>query len=82
MSTQPKFRNRTRGVTDGNGLPTLRPTRKVAVTAVTGAVLAIIGAGLLAITPDMLSWAGPWVPVVMAVIITTAAYLVPNGETK
>lgn len=50
--------------TDQFGEPTLKPTAKVAAGAWTGLALTVIVAMLSAITPDLLTFFGPWAGVV------------------
>ena len=65
--------------TDKSGTPTLTPTAKVSNAALFTVLGTIALAALTAVTPDMLSFAGQWTPVVYAavggVIATIAAYL-------
>lgn len=65
--------------TDAAGEPTLAPTAKVNNAALFTVLGTVALAALTAITPDMLSFAGEWTPVVYAavggVIATLAAYL-------
>lgn len=49
--------------TDENGEPTAKPTSKVAAGALTGIGLTVLVAALTAITPELLSFLGPWAPV-------------------
>lgn len=65
--------------TDKTGEPTLAPTAKVSNAALFTVIGTVALAALTAVTPDMLSFAGEWTPVVYAavggVIATIAAYL-------
>jgi len=71
--------------TDGTGQPTAKPTSKVAAGAITGGALTVLVAMLGAITPDLLTFFGPWAPVVFvgigALSASLAAYIKkPTGE--
>lgn len=68
MST-PIFDNVTR---DTSGQPTLAPANKVKVAALWGALATIATAALAAVTPEMLSFAGQWTPVLYAGIVALA----------
>lgn len=65
--------------TDKSGEPTLAPTAKVSNAALYTVLATVAMAALTAVTPDMLSFAGMWTPVVFAavggVVATLAAYL-------
>lgn len=65
--------------TDAKGEPTLAPTAKVNNAALYTVLGTVALAALTAITPENLSFAGEWTPVVYAaiggVIATLAAYL-------
>jgi hypothetical protein len=71
--------------TDANGTPTAQPTSKVAAGAITGGALTVLVAMLGAITPELLSFFGPWAPVVFvgigALATSLASYIkAPTGE--
>lgn len=65
--------------TDANGEPTNKPVAKVQNAALFTVLATIAVAALTAVTPEMLSFAGQWTPVVYAavggVVATLAAYL-------
>lgn len=46
--------------TDENGVPTAKPTSKVAAGALTGLAVTVLVAVLSAITPELLEPLGPW----------------------
>ena len=61
--------------TDANGNPTLTPTPKVAAGIVTSGSLVVLVAVLTAITPELLSFAGPWAPVLFAGVVALAGFI-------
>lgn len=60
---------------DSNGVPTKAPANKVKVAAIWGAVATIATAALAAITPDMLSFAGEYTPVLYAAVVSLATVI-------
>lgn len=58
--------------TDANGNATLAPANKVKMAALVGAGAVIVTAMLAAITPDMLSFAGQFTPVIYAGVVALA----------
>lgn len=84
MST-PIFDAVTNVTTDGEGKPTAKPTAKVAAGALTGLALTVVVAVLTAITPDLLTFLGPWAGPAFAGIgalaVALGAYIKkPTGE--
>ncbi|AXC36168.1 hypothetical protein SEA_MUSETTA_64 [Microbacterium phage Musetta] len=71
MST-PIFDNVTR---DTVGEPTLEPVRKVKFAALWGGLAVIATAALTAVTPDMLSFAGQFTPVIYAAVVGLASVI-------
>lgn len=61
--------------TDATGKPTLVPAPKVIAGAAASGALVVLVAVLTAITPDLLTFAGPWAPVLMAGIVAAAGFL-------
>ncbi len=57
------------------GEPTAKPTGKVLATAVSGAALVVVVAMLAAVTPDLLTFAGPWSVVLYAGIVALGGFL-------
>lgn len=57
---------------DANGLPTKTPSNKVKVAALWGALATVATAMLAAVTPDMLSFAGHFTPVIYAGVVALA----------
>lgn len=60
---------------DEHGKPTLKPTAKVTAGALTGLGLTVLVAALGAITPDLLTFLGPWSNVGFVAIGALAASL-------
>ena len=61
--------------TDAKGEPTLIPAPKVQWAAYGGAAAAVLVAMLAAVTPDMLSFAGQFTPVIFAGVGALAAVI-------
>lgn len=61
--------------TDAEGQPTLTPAPKVAAGIVTSGSLVVLVAVLTAITPDLLTFAGPWAPVLFAGVVALAGFI-------
>lgn len=59
-NTTPQTRRSLRVTTDDNGNPTALPSPKVAAAAVAMGVLVVLVAVLGGITPELLTFAGPW----------------------
>lgn len=57
---------------DSEGNPTKAPANKVKVAALWGAAATIVAAALTAITPEMLSFAGQFTPVIYAAVVALA----------
>lgn len=70
-----QYKNGERLTLDANGEPTLTPAPKVIAGGVTAAAVVVIGAMLTAITPDLLSFAGPWAPVLFAGVAALAGFV-------
>lgn len=71
--------------TDANGVPTPKPTAKVATGAITGIALTVFVAVLGAIDVNLLGFLGGWAPVALvgigALATSLASYLKkPTGE--
>lgn len=61
--------------TDASGKPTLIPAPKVVAGAAASGALVVLVAILTAITPELLSFAGPWAPVLFAGVVALAGFL-------
>lgn len=61
--------------TDENGQPTLKPQPKLVASVVTSGALVVLVAILTAVTPELLSFLGPWAPVAFAGIVALAGFL-------
>lgn len=61
--------------TDEHGEPTLKPTPKVVAGVAASGALVVLVAVLTAVTPDLLSFAGPWAPVLFAGVVALAGFL-------
>lgn len=57
---------------DANGIPTKAPSHKVKVAALWGTLATVATAMLAAVTPDMLSFAGQFTPVIYAGVVALA----------
>lgn len=72
--------------TTEDGKPTLRPTNKVIAGAATSIGLIVVVAVLGAITPDMLTFAGQWSPLIYAAVValggSLASYIAKPGAVK
>lgn len=61
--------------TDENGEPTLTPAPKVLASGVTMGALVVVVAVLGAVTPDMLTFAGPWSTLIYAAVVAAGGFL-------
>jgi hypothetical protein len=62
-------------VDPATGQPTVKPTAKVAAGAVVAGALIVVVAVLAAVTPDMLTFAGPWSPLIYAAVVALGGFL-------
>lgn len=69
------YRNGVRVTTDADGQPTATPAPKVLATAAVSGALIVLVAVLTAITPDLLSFAGQWAPVLFAGVVALAGFI-------
>lgn len=60
---------------DANGQPTAAPSPKVIAGIASSGALVVVVALLTAITPDLLSFLGPWAPVAFAGVVALAGFL-------
>lgn len=60
---------------DADGNPTKAPANKVKVAAIWGGLAVIATAALTAVTPDMLSFAGQFTPVLYAAVVGLASVI-------
>jgi hypothetical protein len=75
-SLDPKqYKNGKPVTTDAEGKPTLTPAPKVIAGAATAGAVVVIGAMLTAVTPELLSFAGPWAPVLFAGVAALAGFV-------
>lgn len=69
------YKNGERVTLDADGKPTLTPSPKVAAGAISAGVVVVVSAVLAAITPELLSFAGPWAPVLFAGVAALAGFV-------
>lgn len=74
-NASPQTRRELRVTTDGNGNPTLTPTPKVAAAAAAMGILVVVVAILGGITPELLTFAGPWSGPLFAGITALTGFL-------